>query len=406
MTKAILFWLLVACMGAAGAAAPVSVFGSQTKGGKGGRVLMVTRLDDNPKRPTKGSLRWALQQRGPRIVRFTVSGDITLQDEIIISEPFLTLDGSEAPESGVTIRSGNLIFKHTHDIIVRQVRIRLGDAPARRQRREQRRDRPMHSEGLDCVSLEDSQRIVFDHCSLSWSCDEIFGILRCSDVTIQWCILSEPLCGPSLHPYGDTHACPLNASASTLSIHHCLFANFVMRGPQFECNDVSSKSRTAVQMEAVNNVIAGYEHSGSRFSVGVEKNNGSTAGKSFRFQFINNLYVADSRSQPAIEAITKHGVTLNILIHASGNFLSYSRWRALASVRPPFWTHEDDHLGLDSLLSEHLLFTTPASSKPDSAEVAAARVLAEAGCSIYRDAMDQRVIDDVQNRRFSKVVTP
>lgn len=403
MTRILICWLLLTV---ASAASPVNAFAAPTQGGKGGRVLIVTRLDDNPKNPTRGSLRWALQQRGPRIVKFSVSREINLQDQIIIAEPFLTLDGSEAPEGGVTISSGNLIFKDTHDIIVRHVRIRLGDEPARRQRREQRKDRPMHSTGLDCVSLEDSQRIVFDHCSLSWSCDEIFGIVRCRDVTIQWCILSEPLSGPALHPYGDDHAFPLNASASTLSVHHCLFANFVMRGPQFECNDVSSRDRRAVQMEAVNNVIAGYEHSGSRYSVGAEKKKGSDAGKSFRFQFINNLYISASRKPQAIEAITKHGVTKDILIHASGNFLDYARLRPLAPVRPPFWTHEDDHLGLDSLLSEHRLFSTLASSNAESAEVAAARVFAEAGCSSNRDAVDQRVITDVQMRRFGKVATP
>ncbi len=207
-------------------------FGEKSRGGTGGRTIYVTRRDDNPQHPAEGSLRWALRQSGPRIVKFAVSGDIKLKERIIIREPYLTLDGSDAPRDGVTIRDGSLMFRDTHDIIVREVRIRLGDDPARRQRREYHTKRPPHSAGLDCVSLDDSRRIVFDHCSLSWSSDEIFGITRCRDVTIQWCLLSEPLASPRLHPYGDRHAFPINASASTLSVHHCLIAS--VQSPDME----------------------------------------------------------------------------------------------------------------------------------------------------------------------------
>jgi len=98
--------------------------------------------------------------------------------------------------------------------------------------------RPTSSTGLDTVSIDDSRNIIFDHVSLSWSCDEVFGIVHNQNVTIQWCIISEPLGDSVLHPYGDKHAYGPNNSANTLSIHHCLVANYIMQGPQLEANDV------------------------------------------------------------------------------------------------------------------------------------------------------------------------
>lgn len=410
---------------------------ASTRGGAGGRELRVTRLDDDPKHAARGSLRWALNQKGPRIVKFAVSGNIALQDKLIVREPFLTVDGSDAPGPGISIRGGSLMFKNTHDILVRQVRIRLGDEPARRQCREQGTDRPKHSAGLDCVSLDDSRRILFDHCSLSWSCDEIFGIVRCRDVTIRWCILSEPLGGPHLHPYGDNHAYPLNASASTLSVHHCLFAHFVMRGPQFEANDMREQDDYPVEMEAVNNVIFDYQRSGSRFGCGVEKDNGTANGKTFRFQFLNNLYVSGSATKLPLEGITRHGVIPNVQVCASGNVLQALTairqpvpgtprlfapgkgpvlpqpgvrvFREVtvekrSEVRRPFWRCEEGSATLRRQVRGRPLFSTPADVKPEDALTAASRVLDEAGCNRKRDAVDRCIVNDVIQRRYGGVV--
>lgn len=409
---------------------PVLGFGEHSRGGAGGRVLMVTRKDDDPQHPKPGSLRWAFRQRGARIVKFAVRGDVVLQDRIIIREPFLTVDGSDAPDGGVCIRNGSLMFRETHDVIVRQVRIRLGEGPARRQRREYHAKRPPHSAGLDCVSLDDSWRIVFDHCSLSWSCDEIFGITHCQDVTIQWCLLSYPLANRKLHPYGDNHAFPINASASTLSVHHCLMAHYVMRGPQFEANDVRPEDRFTVKMEAVNNVMFDYERSGSRYSSGVEKGNGTAKGKAFQFEFLNNVYLCDSSRKPPLEAISKHGFIPQVKVHESRAVLEITRWRTpavtstislvfkgeaavrrlppsnpvteTATVDSPFWTDAEDSSAQRGQVSARRLFVTTASRDPQVPQQAAEAVLQRAGCA-PRDALDRQVVEDVRERRFGKV---
>ena len=60
-------------------------------GGRGGRVIYVTNLNDDG----KGSFREALTTPGPRIVFFKVAGTINLLTDIEISEPYLTIAGSD-----------------------------------------------------------------------------------------------------------------------------------------------------------------------------------------------------------------------------------------------------------------------------------------------------------------------
>lgn len=408
--------------GAASAAPGGEGFGATVEGGTGGRVLLVTRLDDDPERPAKGSLRWALKQKGPRIVRFSVGGDVMLRDRIQVKEPFLTIDGSTAPDPGVCIRGGSLEFRETHDILVQRLRIRLGDEETLRKNKEAGRKRPKGSGGLDCVSLTDCQRVLFDHCSISWSCDELFGIVRSRDVTIQWCLLSEPLTNPRLHPYGNNHAFCINASASTLSVHHCLLHKFVMRGPQFECNDMRKGDDYTVRMEAVNNVISGYTQSGSRYSTGVEKGSGTSKGKRFEFQFLDNLYIPARIKSKAIERVTKHGEGADMKVALLGNLLLETghddlvppRLHPLAhkGIMPAVQVKNVDTRDLKERLSEavslpdsgSLPFTAPVPVERQSAKEASLIVLQEAGDSGRDDPVDLRIRQEVLDLSITKPV--
>ena len=413
---------LLAMLASAGVAAPDARpegFGAEARGGEGGQVLLVTRLDDNKEKPAQGSLRWALKQKGPRIVRFSVGGDIMLQDRIQVKEPFLTIDGSTAPEPGVCIRNGSLEFRGTHDIIVRHVRIRLGDETTLRKNKEAGLKRPRGSGGLDCVSLDDCQRVLFDHCSVSWSCDELFGIVRCRDVTIQWCLLAEPLSNPKLHPYGDHHAFCINASASTLSVHHCLMHRFVMRGPQFECNDMRKQDDYTVRMEAVNNVISGYTHSGSRYSTGVEKGSGTGKGKTFEFQFLDNLYIPARPKAEAIQRFTKHGEHPGMRARQTGNFVittdqDYPRLSPLShkGIMPAVRVRDVDTRDLRERMGEarplpdrgEVRFAAPIPVSRSSAVEAGAQVLQQAGDSGRHDPVDERIRQEALELSTAKPV--
>src|SRR5580692_10863869 len=86
-------WSLVLRSAAAAVDDAAEGFGANARGGSGGQVLRVTRLDDDPKSPQPGSLRWAMLQQGPRIVHFAIAGNIRLKGPLTITEPCLTIDG-------------------------------------------------------------------------------------------------------------------------------------------------------------------------------------------------------------------------------------------------------------------------------------------------------------------------
>jgi len=384
-------------------------FGASSQGGTGGRMLVVDRLDDDPTAPSPGSLRWAAQQDGPRIVTFSVSGTIQLQDELVVKSPFLTIDGSTAPDLGVCIAGGSFVCNDTHDIIVRHVRFRRGDVDVIQKVLAEGRDRPKGSGNLDCVSLNNSKDLIFDHCSLSWCCDELFCVVRCENVTIQWCLMAEPLSNPQIHPYGNDHAFGLNLSANTLSLHHCLLAHYVMRGPQFEANDVRLTQSHDVKMESVNNVLFDYTRSGSRYTTGIEDHPDEAAGRTFSFQFINNMYINGSRKKPEIAAALRHGVIEPLRVYFAGNIGPLRTSDDLPQTTGVLLDPGSDQIvsaaeDVQHQISTQKLFSAPHAITTESTSNAYERVLNEAGAGPQRDAVDLRIVDDVRSRKFTGIV--
>ncbi len=371
-------------------------FGAYAKGGKGGKVIEVNRLDDDVKSPQPGMFRWALLQKGPRIVKFSTAGTILLHDTLEVKEPFLTIDGKDAPGQGVCIRGGSLEFKNTHDIIIRYIRVRLGDETTKRRNQEQKLKRPEGSSGLDCISLTRCQDVIVDHVSTSWCCDELFSVVHCQNITVQYCLLAEPLSNPELHPYGDNHAFCFNSSADTMSVHHCLFARYVMRGPQFEANDMRDKDDYAVQMEAVNNVMFDYHHSGSRYTTGVEDHRDEAEGKTYAFQFIGNVYLGDpERKKPVIEAVMKHEVHPGVRAFIDDlKLVEFSDTKGRENLVKT----------AEAQQSKAPLFTAPVPVPPKDAETVLKEVLENVGCSHQRDSVDLRILADVRSKSFKDVV--
>ncbi len=385
-------------------------FGAVARGGRGGRELLVTRLDDDVRSPAEGTLRWAINQSGPRIVKFRVAGTIALKGTLVVREPFLTIDGSDAPGDGVCLRDHTLHLKNTHDVIVRYIRIRHGDVAVLARVAAAGLERHKGSVDLDCVSIDDSKNVIFDHCSLSWCTDEVFGIVRAENVTIQWCLIAEPLANPRAHPYGDRHAFGLNLSANTLTLHHNLVAHYVMRGPQFEANDVRPGLGYDVKMEAINNVFFDYERSGSRYTTGIENNPEQAAGTHFAFQFINNTYLAADPKRPMIETVVKHGVIDRLKVFVAGNVGPQrpsgtgDEWAGVmleGKERTPIRSAAPE---VRAQMADAKLFSPPIPVTVETAEVARKRVLAEAGANVRRDAVDQRILENVRTKKFGHIV--
>lgn len=196
-------------------------FGATTPGGRGGKVYVVTTLEDYKPRkeqPIPGSLRAACEAQGPRIVVFNVGGLITLKDHLRITEPFLTIAGQTAPGDGICLKDYDFAVRDTHDVVVRHLRVRPGDNA---------------HEALDAVSVYQSQNIVLDHCSASWSIDETLSVTGegCHNVTIQWCFITESL-NKSVHHKGEHGYGSLIRTDGDITYHHNLYAHHSTRCPR------------------------------------------------------------------------------------------------------------------------------------------------------------------------------
>jgi predicted neuraminidase len=200
-------------------------YGSETPGGRGGRVIQVLNLKDSG----PGSLREAINASGPRIVVFRVSGTIALKSDLVIRNSNITIAGQSAPGDGICIKNYKFLISAS-DVIVRYLRIRRGKKSGKDD---------------DALEIEDAENVIIDHCSISWGCDETVSSWHgVKNLTMQWCIISE-----ALHHKNQGFAASLGGEYT--SYHHLLFANCPGRNPGIAGN---SEYQT-INMDFRNNVL-------------------------------------------------------------------------------------------------------------------------------------------------------
>jgi pectate lyase len=208
-------------------------FGAQSIGGRGGKVIEVTNLNDSG----PGSLRECATSQVPRICVFRVGGTITTQSEIIVTNPYLTIAGQTAPGGGITLRAAQNYHEEpmiisTHDVVIRFVRFRAGASAI------------PNSSRRSLTLNAGAYNVILDHCSFSWATDQpLLMIDGVHDVTVQWSIISEALARSTHFEDGafQEHSTGLsvsgknyNSTAQTgnITIHHNLFAHNGGRNPQ------------------------------------------------------------------------------------------------------------------------------------------------------------------------------
>ncbi len=343
-------------------------FAAYTQGGRGGKVILVTNLNDSG----AGSFRNAVEQSGPRIVVFKVSGTINVKSSIDIEDPFITIAGQTAPGDGIALRndgntSATLKIK-THDVVIRHLRVRPGPGG--------------EADGL-ALQGKDTYNIMVDHSSFSWGVDETVSFYtgdkdkKIHNVTFQDSIISDAL-DCSTHGEGCHSKGLLIQYADKVSVLRTLFANNGGRNPMILSGDI----------EVSNNVI--YNWGGS--AVKMENRHGDV-----RLNFVSNYLEPGKDSDMSENGIQVK--TSGIKLHLKDNYASH--------VRPDNSYPEDaivNYRASAQTVSKRFDFPAVNIMTPQQTYQT---VLENSGATLpKRDRVDEKIVASVKNKTGRLIDSP
>lgn len=354
-------------------------FGRNVTGGREGRVIKVINLNDSG----EGSFREAITATGARIIVFDVSGTITLNSSINISNGNITIAGQTAPGDGITLRKYALNVR-ANNVIIRYLRFRMGDEAG------------IES---DAIGGYEFKNIIIDHCSMSWSTDECVSFYNNDNFTLQWSIISESL-RVSAHSKG-AHGYGGVWGGKNASFHHNLLAHHDSRNPRFGERAGSAYALTDL-VDFRNNVIYNWG------------NNSAYGGEAMNINIINNYYKSGpaTRNSERIFSIDKNKIKGKEVYdvwgkyYIEGNYVDgkpdatndnwkYGVYNQFHNSYGIISQSDKDAMKLSSPLPTNNNITT------HTAQVAYQRVLNYAGASFKKDAVDLRILDNVKNRTFT-----
>lgn len=342
-------------------------YGRFAIGGRGGKVYEVTNLNDSG----PGSLREAVEAKGPRTVVFRVGGVIELKSKLVVRHPYLTVAGQTAPGDGICVTNYTFGCSDTHDVIIRHVRIRIGDATGTTQ---------------DGCGARGSDHCIFDHCSISWSIDEGFSSREGRNLTVQHCIISEALNIADHKKYqpGKGHSFAASISGNVGSFHHNLLANCTGRNWSLAGGLDRTGQKLAGRLDIRNNIVYNWRDR-------------TTDGGVRELNFVNNYYLPG----PATRVFTllkpdPGDPERGMRAHMTGNVIvdktefDADNWKAYVGPAD----------GKAKVKSDNPLFEPFV--KTDSAKEAFTKVLADAGATLPKqDVIDRRILSEVRKREHT-----
>lgn len=368
----------VTCMQAQQIAFPgAEGYGKWTVGGRGGRVLTVTNLNDSG----EGSFRDAVEQTGARIVVFAVDGTIELKSPLRINNDSITIAGQSAPGDGICLKDYPLVV-NASNVIIRYIRVRVGD----RYR--------LDSDGVG-GGRYGQKNVILDHLSVSWSIDECLSIYKTENLTVQWCLVAHSL-NTSVHTKG-SHGFGGIWGGYKATFHHNLLANHASRNPRFSSVDGTK------WVDYRNNVVYNW---GFKTAYG--------GGHHAEINIVNNYYKPGPASQHhrlldvAEDGTGRYYVAGNVM--AGDDAVTRDNHSAITDCAGKCYIPGRKSAGPDSGISPEAIPTSgeecasclvgsPFPSEPiheDAPVVAYQRILESVGCSFSQDSYDREVLRQVR----------
>lgn len=387
--------------------------GRYAQGGRGTdgttNVYHVTSLKDD--KNVEGTLRWALAQTGPRTIVFDVSGYIDLASDLKIPSN-TTIAGQTAPAPGITLRYYTVNTSDAENVIVRYMRFR----------RSQVKD---VNDGADAAWGRHGNNIILDHCSFSWSIDEVASFYDNRDFTMQWCVVAEGLCNSGHTKGGHSYGGIWGGKNATF--HHNMITNVHNRvprlcGARFNWDGYDTETyANSVQAERVdvrNNLYYNWGNG-----------NGAYGGMGGYHNLVNNYYKAgpDTKNTSRVfqGSANSSGDSNGVLpdglpgrFYIDGNYVT-----AQSAIYDWSGFKQDSGTGVDTLAltytdSQGLYGAAGATVNiklDNEVEMADAtthtaanaynQILLYGGASLYRDAVDERFMTDATNGTTSYQMT-
>jgi autotransporter-associated beta strand protein len=347
--------------------------GKWVTGGRGGKVIYVTTLEDHT---NPGSLRYAINQSGARIILFKVSGTIQLKSKLKISRGDVTLAGQTAPGDGITLRDYP-VEVDADNVIIRFLRFRMGDVA---------------KQEADALGGRYHEKILIDHCSMSWSTDECVSFYHNENFTLQWSIISESLRnsvhGKGAHGYGGIWG------GEKASFHHNLLAHHDSRNPRLGETKGSAFALTDL-VDLRNNVIYNW------------RGNSCYGGEAMNANIVNCYYKpgpATTKEERiiAIDKLTESGYPISNTwgtFYIDGNVMTGSERATNDNWTYGVYNQYHDKYTVSAAEKEAMRLSEPLNTgdiTTHSAEEAYERILDFCGASLVRDAVDARILHDVE----------
>ena len=409
--------------------------GRYVTGGRGGKVIHVTNLNDKG----TGSFRAAVTGNSKKIIVFDVAGVIPLASDLTIGSN-TTILGQTAPSPGITLRYYTV--RPEDNCIIRFIRLRRG----------QEKD---INDGADATWQRNKTGIIFDHCSFSWSIDEMASFYDNNNFTMQWCTVAESLTNPGhskgAHGYGGIWGGKL------ASFHHNFVGHLMNRGPRFNgarygwTGYTSNKDydtykwENPVQAENVDfrncvmynaqgtcyggpgggqiNIVNNYFKAGPSHSlksktlngIKVSVSSGKERGSQDRITqvTVSNSGNSDKKHPEYYEMTSRYFISGNTTETTKGTITKNQDWKGVvydkgtytyngerySADKKNFYGDAVAHQTIDGVSCVKIKMDNPAPTgevTTHSAAEAFSKVLAYGGASLYRDEIDARYMEEAK----------